>query len=123
QGDVVAPTDNIGGMGFREGALKLVLLATDWGFAFVDDAVDPYVGAGGVTVPASQLQGSSFFYRDVGPANGAGIQETVDALNAIGAQVIGLGHNITDPRDPQFDNRMQLEALATLTGAINTTSD
>ena len=47
--------------------------------------------------------------------SGAGIQETVTALNALGALVIGLGTNGITTLDP----RQQLEAFAKLTGAVN----
>ena len=51
--------------------------------------------------------------------SGAGIQQTITALNALGALVIGLGTN----GDATVDPRQGLEALAKLTGAVNRSAD
>ena len=109
---VMPAAGNVGGVGFRSGSLPIVLLATDTGFAYQPKGESAITGAG-VTLPLSRLTETS---RPTTPYNsGAGIQETVTALNALGALVIGLGTNTQSNLDP----RQQLEALSTLTGATN----
>ncbi|MBI1314162.1 hypothetical protein GC176_22945 [bacterium] len=113
-GPVLPPDGTIGGIGFRATATnRIVLLATDGQFNFQDDGLSTYTGVGGVTVPATDftLNGST------GTPNNAGasIQNTIDALNAQNVKVIGLG---SDPFG--FTNiQVPLEALATLTGAVD----
>lgn len=110
---VLPAAGNVGGAGFRSGSLPIVLLATDTGFAYQPKGETTVTGAGGVALPLTQLTETS---RATTPYNsGAGIQETVTALNALGALVIGLGTNTEFNLDP----RQQLEALSTLTGAMN----
>jgi hypothetical protein len=112
-GNVLPASGNIGGAGFRPGALPIILTATDTGFAFQPRGETSITGAGGLTLPLSAFTGTS---RPSTPFNsGAGIQETVTALNALGALVVGLGTNGTASVDP----RQGLEALAKLTGAVN----
>ena len=103
----------IGGAGFRSGALPIIITATDTGFAYQPKGETSIVGIDGLTVPVSDLTATS---RGSTPfSSGAGIQETVTGLNALGALVIGLGTNDADSQAP----REGLEALANLTGAIN----
>lgn len=103
----------VGGGGFRSGALPVILTATDTGFAFQPKGETTVVGVGGASVPVSALAGTS---RNTTPFNsGAGLQETVTALNALGALVIGLGTNA----DATLAPRQGLEALSKLTGAVN----
>ena len=110
---VLPAAGNIGGAGFRSGALPIILLATDIGLAYQPKGEATITGAGGLSIPISDLTQVS---RDTTPFNsGAGIQETVTGLNALGALVIGLG---TNP-DSNIDPRQQLEALSKLTGAVN----
>lgn len=110
---VMPAAGNVGGAGFRSGALPIVLLATDTGFAYQPKGESSVTGTGGVSVPLSQLTETS---RPTTPYSaGAGIQETVTGLNALGALVIGLGTNIENNLDP----RQQLEGLSKLTGAVN----
>jgi large repetitive protein len=52
-GPVVLPSGDLGGVGFRPEAARIVIVATDAGFAYQPDLVDPYTGHDGVTVPAS----------------------------------------------------------------------
>jgi hypothetical protein len=105
----------IGGAGFRAGALPIVLIATDTGFAYQPKGETSITGVGGLTLPLSALTQSS---RPTTPfSSGAGIQETITALNALGALVIGLGTNATATAAP----RSSLEAIAKLTGAVNNT--
>ncbi|MEX0727988.1 MAG: Calx-beta domain-containing protein [Planctomycetaceae bacterium] len=112
-GPVVTASGNIGGAGFRPGTLKLVLLATDIGFAYEPDGLTEYTGVGGVTVAAANVTNGG---RGSTPNNaGASIQATIDAMVAQGIQVIGLGTNASTSSQP----RQGLEALALLTGSIN----
>ena len=108
------PSDGtIGGAGFRPGALPIILTATDTGFAYQPKGGSTVTGVGGVSVPIGQLTETS---RPTTPFDsGAGFQETVTALNALGALVIGLG---TNPQ-ANIDPRQGLEALSKLTGAVN----
>lgn len=110
---VLPAAGNVGGGGFRPGALPIILTATDTGFAYQPFGETSITGVGGVSLPISALTGTS---RPTTPFNsGAGIQETITALNALGALVIGLGTNPQATLDP----RQGLEALSTLTGAVN----
>ena len=114
--NVLAAAGNVGGAGFRPGALPVILTATDIGFAYQPHGESTISGAGGVTLPVSSLTQMS---RPTTPfSSGAGLQETVTGLNALGALVIGLGTNPLATTDP----RQGLESLATLTGAVNQSS-
>ncbi len=108
------PSDGtIGGGGFRAGALPVVLLATDTGFAYQPKGETSLTGVGGLTLPISALTQTS---RPTTPfGSGAGLQETITGLNALGALVIGLGTNPGATIDP----RQGLEAISKLTGATN----
>jgi VCBS repeat-containing protein len=111
--NVLPAAGNVGGGGFRPGALPIVLLATDTGFAYQPYGESSITGTNGLTLPLSALTQTS---RPSTPFNaGAGIQDTVTGLNALGALVIGLGTNPQSTLDP----RQGLEALAQLTGAVN----
>jgi VCBS repeat-containing protein len=115
--NVIAASGSIGGAGFRPGALPVILTATDTGFAYQPKGETNIVGTGGFTLPLSSLTQTS---RGTTPFGyGAGIQETVTGLNALGALVIGLGTNPGATLDP----RQGLESLAKLTGAVNTTTE
>ncbi len=112
-GSVLPAAGRVGGAGFRAGALPIILTATDTGFAFQPKGETSIVGVGGITLPISALAQTS---RPTTPFNyGAGIQETITGLNALGALVIGLGTNSQANLDP----RQGLEALSELTGAVN----
>ena len=111
--NVLSADGSIGGAGFRPGALPVILTATDIGFAYQPKGETSVTGVGGVSLPLGSLTQSS---RGSTPfSSGAGLQETVTGLNALGALVIGLG---TNP-EATFDPRQGLESLATLTGAVN----
>ena len=70
-------------------------------------------GINGTALPIAALTQTS---RNTTPfSSGAGLQETVTGLNALGALVIGLGTNDI----PTVDPRQMLESLARLTGAVN----
>ncbi len=103
-----------GGVGFRQGALPIIILATDVGTGYQDDGLTSIVGANGVTVPIADLTSISRSYSPY-PDTGARFQQTISALNSLNALVIGLGTNSEDVYAP----RRTLEALAKLTGAVN----
>lgn len=110
---VLPAAGNIGGGGFRAGALPIILLATDTGFAYQPYGETAFTGLGGLSVPISMLTQAS---RPSTPFNyGAGFQQTITGLNALGALVVGLGTNVQLNLDP----RQGLSALSRLTGAIN----
>lgn len=110
---VMPAAGNVGGAGFRAGALPIILLATDIGFAYQPQGETTVTGLGGVTLPVSAFTQTS---RPTTPFNnGAGIQQTITGLNALGALVIGLGTNPQATIDP----RQGLEAISKLTGATN----
>jgi len=110
---VMPAAGTVGGAGFRAGALPIILTATDIGFAYQPKGETSVTGLGGVSLPIGSLTGTS---RPTTPYNsGAGLQQTVTALNALGALVIGLGTNPQANVDP----RRGLEALSQLTGAVN----
>ena len=96
--------------------MPIILLATDTGFAYQPQGETSITGLNGLTLPISALTQTS---RPTTPFGaGAGIQQTVTALNALGALVIGLGTNSVAGIDPRGD----LSALAELTGAVNKTA-
>ncbi len=110
---VMAAAGNVGGAGFRAGALPIILTATDTGFAYQPKGESVLTGVNGTTLPLSAFTETS---RPDTPFNsGAGLQETITGLNALGALVIGLGTNPEATLDP----RQGLEALSLLTGAVN----
>lgn len=112
-GNVMTPAGNLGGGGFRSGALPIILTATDTGFAYQPYGETSITGAGGLSLPLSALTQTS---RSTTPFNyGAGIQQTITALNSLGALVIGLGTNPQTNIDP----RQSLSSISQLTGAIN----
>ncbi len=116
-GSALPAAGSLGGAGFRAGALPIILAATDIGFAYQPKGETSIVGVGGVTLPVSALTQNS---RATTPFNyGAGIQETITGLNALGALVIGLGTNPDLGTDPRAD----LSAIARLTGAVNNSAD
>jgi hypothetical protein len=113
---VLPASGSIGGAGFRSGALPIIITATDTGFAYQPKGETTITGIDGLTVPVSNI---TYNGRGTTPfSSGAGIQETVTGLNALGALVIGLGTNDLATSDP----RIGLEAFANLTGAINRTT-
>ncbi len=146
--NVLPTSGSIGGVGFRPGAQRIVLLATDICSiaAFDPDTGIPanIFGAGGSSEPVSALSCSSTpgfdrfgFISDaksfaantisnaVVPSDAAPVQQTVDALNALGIQVVGVGPDAapTTSPGPAFDESVFLSALARLTGAIDTEGD
>jgi hypothetical protein len=113
---ILPPAGTRGGAGFRPGALPVILLATDSGTVYEPDSNLIIHGTSGATVPLSELIDGS---RASTPGDrGATIQGAINALNRLGALVIGLGTGILPDQAP----RSTLQALATLTGAVNHSS-
>src|SRR5262249_11364511 len=112
-----APDGVLGGAGFRPGALPIILAATDTATAFHADGIDPIVGVDGVSVPLSDFidRGRS----STPQGRGASIQQTISALNSLGALVIGMGTNDDAGSAP----RRTLEAISRVTGAVNASAD
>ena len=146
----VAPTSGtLGGVGFRAGALHLVIQAGDICpiAAFAAGTPVPTVisGAGGVTVPTSALRcanalGSQRYgfvsnmpsttgntvASAVAPVGSATIPRTLAALNELGISVIGLapgGVAIRNPIGPSSAPSVSLSAIALLTGATDATGN
>ena len=144
----VAPTSGtLGGVGFRPGALHLVIQAGDIcpisAYAYEAGSSIPVTitGAGGATVPTSALRcansGSRHGYVSnslsvsgntvpsaVAPRGAATIPDTVAALNDLGISVIGLapgGVAIRNPVGPSTAPSVFLSGMALLTGAIDET--
>ena len=88
---VLTPAGTMGGAGFRAGALPVILTATDIGVAYQPKGETIITGINGTALPIAALTQTS---RNTTPfSSGAGLQETVTGLNALGALVIGLGTN------------------------------
>lgn len=104
---------SLGGAGFRAGALPIILVATDIGFAYQPKGETSIAGLNRVTIAVAGIAHTT---HTTTPFNyGAGIQETITGLNALGPLVIGLGTNADLGTDPRAD----LSAIARLTGATN----
>lgn len=145
----VVKSGTIGGVGFRSGALKLVIMATDiCSVAAFDSATGiptDITGAGGNTIPTLDLACSSTpgsarfgFVGDskseatntipnaVAPLGAATVPQTIAALNAAGIRVIGMGPGASPQpvgSGPSFGPSVLLSALARLTGAVDTNGD
>jgi hypothetical protein len=145
----VAPTSGtLGGAGFRAGSCRLVIMATDiCTVAPFPGSIPVNVTGTGGSVPVEQFACSSIeagvdrfgFISDsktaaantvagaVAPLGAAGVQQTINALNALGIRVIGLTNQVAGPSDvpvapvtgPDFDGISMLQAVATLTGAVD----
>ena len=113
---VLAPEGTLGGAGFREGALPIVLIATD-ALSRYQPEDNPntvnIIGVDNVTIPLDDFTGTGSASTDTPGGLGAQIQETVTALNSLGALVIGFSPNSFG------DVRTMLESFATATGAVN----
>jgi hypothetical protein len=129
----------LGGIGWRPDAQHIVLLAADTApvAAFSGSTIPSEIrGVGGMSVPTSMLESAAgrvgFVSTDVGgvghgpqpavvPKGGATVQETVNALNAAGIEVIGMGPGSAPSTalGPASDPSPFLSALARLTGAVD----
>ena len=154
-GDVPAFSSNValtsgtlGGVGWRSDALHLVILATDVCTiaAFPAGTTFPttITGVGGseeshTTFTCSTNTGTDRFgfvsdskteedntvRNAVVPAGAGTVQKTIDALNALGIRVIGMGPGAapTTLEGPSFDESVFLSSLARLTGAVDDSGD
>jgi len=137
----------LGGVGWRSGSLRIILLATDTcqiaPFTFPDAIPATITGTGSIepvtafacssTTPGDNrfgyvsdsktLAGNSVPGAVV-PAGAGTVQATVNALNALGIRVIGLapGGAPTTLTGPGADPSIFLSALARLTGALDATN-
>ena len=101
----------LGGVGFRPNAIPIILAATDNQSVVNTNGLATITGLNGVQEPATDFSTDARLQ-----GYGASVQETVDALLGLGALVVGLGSpDATDPRPA-------LEAMARLTGAVNSTN-
>ena len=143
--NVLPASGTMGGAGFRSGALHLVILATDVNPVAAFPAGQPWpsviTNQFGMSIPTTAFLGSttpSSLSRDgfvsdakttaantvpnaVSPAGAATVQGTVDALNALGVRVIGVGPDVapTTSTDVATTPSTWLSAMARLTGAVD----
>ena len=109
--NVLPPAGDIGGVGFRKGALPIIIAATDEEFWYQPDGRETITGRDGVEIPSDYFKN---YPTGTPHGNGATIQETIDALNAIGAVVVGWGTERA---------RHGMEAISKLTGSVNGSSE
>jgi len=117
--DIIPPVGSLGGVGFREGAMHVVLVATDAGIRYEAELPplepDDFIyGLDGVAVRYGRFTTDGVEGTPRG--EGAQIQETVTALNDIEILVIGIGKS--EHHDPEQEPRTALEAFAEATGAV-----
>ena len=139
----------LGGVGWREDAQKIVLLATDVcnisAFDSADGIADEITGAAGATEPVSVFACTNLnpgtsrfgFVSDakttsdntisgaIAPEGAGTLQSAVSALNSLGIQVVGIssGSGATDDTGPAFGPDVFLSGLARLTGALDSDGD
>ena len=145
--NVAAASGTLGGVGFREDALHLVILATESCTVAAYDVTEGIPSniqnASGLVVPASALhcgaqpgENRLGFIADsksksggtipntIVPQGSSTVNQTIEALNALGISVIGLapgGQSILNPVGAAGTSSPSvfLSALALLTGATN----
>lgn len=106
-----------GGAGFRDGAISIILLATDAGIAYQPDNAEQISGFQGIQIPTENFTRAS---RPQTPnGRGATIQQAIDALLAQNGLIVGLGTNRKANNVP----RRSLEAFAMATGAVNRSNE
>jgi hypothetical protein len=143
--NVLPVSGTLGGAGFRNGALHLVICATDIASVapFPAGSAIParILGGGGSSEPAnafayssttagegrfgfvgnSVASGTNTIAGAVAPAGSATVQGTVTALNALGIRVLGMGPSATPTSagGPSGSPNVWLSAIARLTGAVD----
>lgn len=154
-GDVPAFASNtlpvsgtLGGAGWREDAQKIVILATDFCSLAAFDASsgipEVITGTGGSEpvsafacteatagtsrfgfVSDAKTSGDNTVDGATVPAGAATVQQAVDALNALGVQVVGIGPDAgpTASTEPAEDESVFLSSIARLTGATDSNDD
>lgn len=145
--NVLPTSGTLGGAGFRPGAQKLVILATDVCSIAAFDPDEPLpatITGTGSTEPRTAFQCSSFegslrfgFVSDakntagntvtdaIVPSEAGTVPATIAALNELGVQVIGLGPGAspTSSTSASTNESVFLSALARITGAVDDTGD
>ena len=129
QADATGPTVNAtnrnapDGVGFRNNALHLVIMATDNGFFFVDEPPASYIGVNNVVVPTTDIEANGSAITTAGAAT---FSNTLTALLQDNIRVIGLGNDFDPAATPPLlapnagvAPRRSLTGVATLTGANN----
>lgn len=140
----VISSGSVGGAGYRDAALRLVILSTDVCPVAAFSADEPIpatiVGSGSeepTSVYACSTLGRFGFVSDskttagntvvdaVAPSEAGTVPETIAALNAAGIRVLGLapGGAPTDNPGPSNDPSVFLSALARTTGAVDLVGD
>lgn len=145
--NVAAASGSNGGVGFRDGAMRLVILATDiCSVAAYDRALgvpSTITSSNGLSLPTSALHCTSFLggsrfgfvsnskstsgntvAQAIAPAGVATVPQMIQALNEAGISVIGLapgGTPIQNPVNPSSAPSTFLSAVALLTGATDNT--
>jgi hypothetical protein len=147
--NVATTSGSLGGIGWRPGALHIVILATDVATvaAFPSGGTIPatIVGANGDSEPTGNFAASSLtpgdsrtgFVSDstdfstntvtgaVAPLGGATVQQTVNDLNGLGIRVLGMGPGAapTASPGPAIAPSVWLSSIARLTGATDATDN
>ena len=144
----VISSGSVGGAGYRDAALRLVILATDICSIAAFSADEPIpatiVGSGSEeptsvyacasTVPGvgrfgfvsdSKTSAGNTVVGAVAPAGAGTVPDTIPALNAAGIRVLGLapGGFPTDDPGPSGNPSVFLSALARTTGAVDGVGD
>ncbi|NLE38171.1 MAG: hypothetical protein GX621_09130, partial [Pirellulaceae bacterium] len=122
---ILAPAGTLGGVGFRAGALTIVLVATDNRTGYEPEDTPTGKPVDGLIHGVTDVDYDEFteYGRGASPdvdndgfGDGARIQETVTALNSLGVRVIGLGSSGTFFEVSPAES--MLNAFAKATGAI-----
>jgi hypothetical protein len=143
--NVLPTSGTLGGAGWRVNSQKIIIMATDVctvsPFDSAEGIPDEITGLDGVTAAITKFACSSLtpgfgrfgFVSDsktrvgntiegaIAPSESATVQETINALNALGIQVVGL-NDATKPASltgPSFNPWIFQTALARLTGAVD----
>ena len=145
----VVSSGTVGGVGFRTGSLRLVILATDICSVAAFDAgmgVPPMIVGTGGMVPTADFACTSLtpgierfgFVSDsktfagntipgaVVPAGAGTVPATIAALNAAGIRILGMapfGGPVPAGSGPSTSPSVFLSALARLTGAVDDTGN
>ena len=147
--NVLPASGTLGGAGFRSGALPLIILVTDINPVAAFPAGQPLpsviTNQFGTSIPSTAFLGSTTlglvsrdgFVSDakstsentvinaVAPSGAATVQSTVNALNALGVRVLGIGPDAvpTISTDPSTAPSTWLSAIARLTGAVDSSGN
>ena len=109
---IFASDGTLGGVGFREDAIRIVVVATDYGTKYQEEDVSTETIHGVTDVDYADFTTDANGFEGTPYDKGAQIQETVTALNSLGILVIGVG-------DSGGYSRTMLESFSKATGAVN----